>query len=588
MVLGEVRAGGGELALVLRPLARRCGRRHSGQNPDEGELDEVSTADPCTKFGASAGVVYDGAVRVGLVSPYSYTYPGGVGRHVEALAEELSAQGHDVRLLAPYDPDDRLARVMHRGARPDRRPLPDYLVPLGRTVGLPMNGAVSNLGCRPRPSARWAASCATAATTWCTCTSRTRRSSAGSPRRRARVPLVGTFHCYSRQPRSRTASPPTWSARGGCTTSSHVRIAVSEAARWTSERFYGGRYRIVPNGVDLAAARPAHARRSRRRWRCCSWAAPRRARACRCCCARSRRCAAPASQARLTVAGATAEEVEPLLLDPEGVRVVGRVSDEEKWRLLGQSDLLCAPSLGGESFGMVLTEAFASAHAGRGIGHRGLSRRGPRRLGRSAGARRRPRRPRRGPAATLRSTATRRAPMAAAARERAERFAWPRVAEEVTRGLRGRDRACPAPARARERVKRAARAWPRPMPARRCAAAARVDRARAAARTPADGRARSRARAQCCGRRRCGGIGLAALAVEHIGIESIGARDRGGDAGLGAVGVRAHVRVDARCGPRRGTRSCAPRCPALGAPPRRRPRHDDRRADVGDAARAPG
>ena len=64
--------------------------------------------------------------------------------------------------------------------------------------------------------------------------------------------------------------------------------------------------------------------------------------------------------ARLTVAGATEEEVDPLLLDREGVDVAGRVTDEEKWRLLGRADVLCAPSLGGESFGMVLTEAFAS------------------------------------------------------------------------------------------------------------------------------------------------------------------------------------------------------------------------------------
>ena len=48
------------------------------------------------------------------------------------------------------------------------------------------------------------------------------------------------------------------------------------------------------------------------------------------------------------------------LLDPEGVDIVGQVDEEEKWRLLGEADLLCAPSLGGESFGMVLTEAFAS------------------------------------------------------------------------------------------------------------------------------------------------------------------------------------------------------------------------------------
>ena len=85
------------------------------------------------------------AVRVALVSPYSYTYPGGVGRHVEALAQELTGLGHEVRLLAPYDPDDRLARVFHRGASPQPRPLPDYVIPLGRTFGLPMNGAVTNL-----------------------------------------------------------------------------------------------------------------------------------------------------------------------------------------------------------------------------------------------------------------------------------------------------------------------------------------------------------------------------------------------------------------------------------------------------------
>ena len=88
-------------------------------------------------------------MRVALVSPYSYTYPGGVGRHVEALASELSAQGHEVRLLAPHDPDDRLARVLHRGAAPERRPVPDYMIPLGRTVGLPANGAVSNLSVFP-------------------------------------------------------------------------------------------------------------------------------------------------------------------------------------------------------------------------------------------------------------------------------------------------------------------------------------------------------------------------------------------------------------------------------------------------------
>src|ERR687897_927183 len=46
-------------------------------------------------------------MRVALISPYSWTYPGGVTRHIEALAGELLETGHDVRVLAPFDPDDR-------------------------------------------------------------------------------------------------------------------------------------------------------------------------------------------------------------------------------------------------------------------------------------------------------------------------------------------------------------------------------------------------------------------------------------------------------------------------------------------------
>src|SRR5919199_2345042 len=88
-------------------------------------------------------------MRVALVSPYSWTYPGGVTRHIEALADELLSSGHDIRILAPYDPDDRLAARLHRGARPQPRPAPAHLVPLGRTVGLPANGAVSNLAFTP-------------------------------------------------------------------------------------------------------------------------------------------------------------------------------------------------------------------------------------------------------------------------------------------------------------------------------------------------------------------------------------------------------------------------------------------------------
>src|SRR3954451_22442706 len=91
-------------------------------------------------------------MRVALVSPYSWTYPGGVTRHIEALATELAAAGHEIRVFAPFDPDTRpaeqfspvfapsvpdtrAARLRHRGARLQAREVPEWLAPLGGTIG---------------------------------------------------------------------------------------------------------------------------------------------------------------------------------------------------------------------------------------------------------------------------------------------------------------------------------------------------------------------------------------------------------------------------------------------------------------------
>src|SRR5947209_19489128 len=89
------------------------------------------------------------SMRIALVSPYSWTYPGGVTRHIEALAERFVSEGHHVRVLAPFDPPGRRAAAWHRGARPQPAEAPDYLISLGRTIGFKANGAVSNLSITP-------------------------------------------------------------------------------------------------------------------------------------------------------------------------------------------------------------------------------------------------------------------------------------------------------------------------------------------------------------------------------------------------------------------------------------------------------
>ena len=302
-------------------------------------------------------------MRIALVSPYSWTYPGGVTRHIESLAGELMRTGHDVRVLAPFDPPDRRAARMHHGHLPEAREIPDYLRPLGRTIGFPANGAVSN--CAPPAAAL----------------SELRRALgeqrydvvhvhepvapvvgwdvlASSP-----APLVGTFHCFSESQLSNNVAV----FLGARRRLNHLkaRIAVSEAAAWTGKRFYGGQYRVIPNGVDVAgpperllALRPSRdASDATLRLLFIGQAVERKGLPILLRAFEALRAQVPAT---LTLIGASPEDVAQVLEDPAGVRALGRVDDETKLHELRRADVLCAPSLGGESFGMVLTEAFAA------------------------------------------------------------------------------------------------------------------------------------------------------------------------------------------------------------------------------------
>ena len=446
----------------------------------------------------------------------------------------------------------------------ERRPLPDYLIPLGRTVGLPMNGAVSNLAVNPTsvgalsrelrhggydvvhvhepnaPAVSWFAA------------------------EHASAPLVGTFHTYSTAGLTNRFAASVAGARRLYSKLS-ARIAVSEAARWTAQRFYGGEYRVIPNGVDLRSARPAHdhtdgelrllfvGRAEERK------GLPVLLRA-------FEALRAAGVPARLKVAGATEDEVQPLLLDPEGVEVAGRVSDEEKWRLLGEADLLVAPSLGGESFGMVLTEAFASATpvvCSDIAGYRDVVKDGsdgvlvppgdPVELGEA-----------------LRSLALdpqRRARMSDAAVQSAERFAWPRVASEVVETYeQAVEMPAPEgrPARAAARMgMRPASPGPRRPPRRLPSLEPREHGARRKAfRTRAAGCGR-----RCRGRRHRPDAPCASAAGHRLGRALARRRHRG----LGARGLRASCACRCCCAPRPGTRFCAPPCrtPACAAATRR-------------------
>jgi phosphatidylinositol alpha-mannosyltransferase len=368
-------------------------------------------------------------VRIALVSPYSWTYPGGVTRHIEALAERFIEDGHHVRVLAPYDPPDRFASILHRGARPQQLIAPDYLLSLGRTVGFKANGAVSNLSITPYGVATMHRELRTGRydvvhihepiaplTGWVAAD-------------HVQLPLVGTFHTYNEN-RFSNGTAVLMGARR-VLNRLHVRVAVSEAAAWTARRFLGGHYRVIPNGVhvDPLRARSAAERTGGDRLRIVfiGQAVERKGLPLL---LRAFEALREHIPTELTVIGPTSEELLPMMLDPGGVRMLGKVSDEVKQLELERADVLCAPSLRGESFGMVLTEAFAAGTpvvASDIAGYRDVVRDGVDGvLVRPGDAQR--------IAEALRDMWEEpdvRAEMARSAARHAERFAWPQVAAEV-------------------------------------------------------------------------------------------------------------------------------------------------------------
>jgi phosphatidyl-myo-inositol alpha-mannosyltransferase len=516
-------------------------------------------------------------VRVALVSPYSWTYPGGVTRHIEALAAELEVLGHAPHILAPYDPDDALSLRLHRGARPQPRERPERFVSLGRSAGFPANGAVSNITCTAYsvlalrrelreggydvvhlhepvvPLVCWDAML-----------------SAG------RVPLVGTFHTYSENRITNNIAAVPLGARRRMNRL-RVRIAVSDAAAWTARRFFGGRYRIIPNGVHLGARPAAGAspgadagaaagagasagegadigagpigagpiggagagelrvpRPSPLRILFVGAAVERKGlpvllRAFEALCEH-----VPAT---LTLVGSSTEEVSHMILDGSSIDALGKVSEERKLQELARADVLCAPSLHGESFGMVITEGLAAGTpvlASDIPGYREVLRDGvdgqlvpagdPLALAQALRA--------------LALEPSRRAAMGVAARERAERFAWPHVANEV---LDSYERALaigePATTLGRAAVRHGympADLLP-PVPAQRLPSL----ESPAARQRPAGRRARGLRAARRLGlvASSLAGLGLAALALQRVGVTRVAASLLASKPGLVAAGV---------------------------------------------------
>jgi phosphatidylinositol alpha-mannosyltransferase len=294
-------------------------------------------------------------MKIGIVVPFSWSFWGAVIEHAELQAAALEELGHDVRLLMGNDPPGQFTRVLHPRVGRHGDP-PRNVIPVGRSVIVPANGSLPNIVLSPRTYFRIQRALKRERfdvlhlhepMTPAICTATLAM---------ARTPIVATFHASGDLGWMKYGKP-LW---GFLIDRIDHRIAVSERARLSQQRWLPGEYEVIPNGVLVPDSAPAGDREHRIVFAgrqeprkglqvlLRAWPEIRRR-----------------TGLRLTVAGADPLAVRLLLtrlgVADEDIDVVGFLSQDELTETLLRTKLMVAPSLGQESFGMVLTRGFACA-----------------------------------------------------------------------------------------------------------------------------------------------------------------------------------------------------------------------------------
>ncbi|MEU9819516.1 glycosyltransferase family 4 protein [Pseudonocardia alni] len=367
-------------------------------------------------------------MRIGIVCPYSLDVAGGVQRHVLDLAAALRALGHTVEVLAPATGT-----------------APEFVTPAGRAVGVPYNGSVARVAFGPLTRHRTRRWLAAHDFDVLHVHEPTTPSVSALALLDAGGPVVATFHTSTERSRVLAAFGPVARPLLERVT---ARIAVSATARRVQVEHLGGDATEIPNGVDVArfahgpaldlppAVRVGYVGR---------FDEPRKGMPVLL--AALRRVVAERPDVRLLVVGRGDGDRLRRAAGPGlagRIDLLGPVDEATKAAALRSVAVFCAPHRGGESFGMVLTEAMA---AGAPVLAADLeSFRAVLDDGR-AGALFPP-----GDDAALAAALTRllddgtaRARLAAAGRDRAQRYDWPVVASDVLRVYRAAIAGAPRP-----------------------------------------------------------------------------------------------------------------------------------------------
>ncbi len=280
-------------------------------------------------------------LRIAMVSPYSVSVPGGVQAQVLGLARELRRIGHEVRVLAPCD-----------GPPPE-----PFVTPLGNSLPTAANGSVAPLA--PDPSA--AMRTIRALNDEAFDVIHLHEPIVPGPTVTALLlklaPTVGTFHAAGDSTSYRVLNKTArWAAEH-----LNIRVAVSESAKELASRYLDGEYTVLFNGIEVQRyMRPTTPREASPTIFFCGRYEPRKGLE-----VLLQSMAHLPGNVKLWIAsdGAGIDDLQNTYGADERIHWLGRITEEDKLDRLARCTAFCAPSLRGESFGIVLLEAMAAGAA---------------------------------------------------------------------------------------------------------------------------------------------------------------------------------------------------------------------------------
>ncbi len=280
-------------------------------------------------------------MRVVLICPYSLSRPGGVQGQVLGLARTLRERGLAATVLGPCD-----------GPPPE-----PGVISVGRSVPLAANGSVAPLALDPPAIRRTLEVLAAEQPDVLHLHEPLVPGPALTALLAGNVPAVGTFHASGRVPAYVWLRP----AVRAVARRIGLRTAVSPEARALAERWLGGACQVLPNGVEVerfAKAGELHLPPGDAERRAILFVGRHEPR-------KGLDVLLEAFRqldrdAVLWVAGEGPNTSALTATAPPGVEWLGRISDQELAQRLRAATVFCAPSLHGESFGVILLEAMAA------------------------------------------------------------------------------------------------------------------------------------------------------------------------------------------------------------------------------------